>query len=123
MTSGDLIPSDHDRPEPPSLEVEFALVIARMIESAKNSPEDMRQVIYDLARYKLREQLPHANAGEKQRTQHALEIAIRGVEAFSEKRVHVRASGLQSQLNGPGTASTDRRPSSSESIAQVGSRS
>src|SRR5271169_347935 len=123
MTSGDLTPSDPDRPDSPFLEVEFALVIARMIESAKNSPEDMRQVIYDLARYKLRDQLPHANAGEKQRTQHALEIAIRGVEAFSEKRVHVRASGLQSQLNGPSAASADRRLSSPELISQAGSRS
>ena len=118
-TSGDLIPSDYDRPEPPSLEVEFALVIARMIDSLKNNPEDMRQIIYDLARYKLREQLPHANAEEKERTQRALEIAIRGVETFSEKRV----PALQSQLNGPGTASTDRRLSSPELIPQVGPRS
>ena len=117
MTSGDLIPSDHDRPEPPLLEVEFALVIARMIDSVKNSPEDIRQVIYDLARYKLREQLPYATAEEKQRTQQALEIAIRGVEAFSEKRVHI------SQLNGPGTASTDRKLSSPELFPQVGPRS
>jgi hypothetical protein len=117
MTSGDLIPSDHDRPEPPLLEVEFALVIARMIDSVKDSPEDIRQVIYDLARYKLREQLPHANAEEKKRTQQALEIAIRGVEAFSEKRVQI------SQLNGPSTASTDRRLSSPELIPQVGPRS
>ena len=114
MTSGDLIPSDPDGPEPPLLEVEFALVISRMINSVKSSPEDLRQVIYDLARYKLREQLPHANAEEKQRTQRALEIAIRGVEAFSEKRVHI------SQLNGPGTAATDRRLSSPESFPRVG---
>ena len=114
MTSGDLIPSDPDEPEPPLLEVEFALVISRMINSVKNSPEGLRQVIYDLARYKLREQLPHANAEEKQRTQQALEIAIRGVEAFSEKRVHI------SQLNGPGTASTDHRLSSPESFPQIG---
>ena len=91
MTSGDLIPSDHDKPEPPSLEVEFALVISRMIDSVKDRPEDIRQLIYDLDRYKLREQLPQANAKEKRRTQQALEIAIRGVEAFSEKRVYTRA--------------------------------
>jgi hypothetical protein len=117
MTSGDLIPSDHDQPEPPSLEVEFALVISRMIDSVKDSPEDIRQLIYDLARYKLREQLPHANAKEKQRTQQALEIAIRGVEVFSEKRVYTRA--LQSQFNSPGSTSTDRRPSP-DLIPQVG---
>jgi hypothetical protein len=122
MTSGDLIPSDHDGPEPPLLEVEFALVISRMIDSVKNSPEDIRRVIYDLARYKLREQLPHASAEEKQRTQRALEIAIRGVEAFSEKRVHILARALP-QLNTPGTASTDRRLSSPELIPQVGPHS
>jgi hypothetical protein len=117
MTSGDLIPSDHDQPEPPSLEVEFALVISRMIDSVKDRPEDIRQLIYDLARYKLREQLPHANAKEKQRTQQALEVAIRGVEVFSEKRVYTRA--LQSQFNSPGSSSTDRRPSP-DLIPQVG---
>ena len=69
MTSGDLIASDRDRPELASLEVEFALVIARMIDSLKNNPEDMRQAIYELARYKLQEQLPNVNAEEKERTQ------------------------------------------------------
>lgn len=118
MTSGDLIPSDHDKPEPPSLEVEFALVISRMIDSVKDRPEDIRQLIYDLARYKLREQLPQANAKEKRRTQQALEIAIRGVEAFSEKRVYTRA--LQSQFNSPGSSSTDRRRSSPDLIPQMG---
>ena len=117
MTSGDLIPSDHDQPEPPSLEVEFALVISRVIDSVKDRPEDIRQLIYDLARYKLREQLPHANAKEKQRTQQALEVAIRGVEVFSEKRVYTRP--LQSQFNSPGSSSTDRRPSP-DLIPQVG---
>jgi hypothetical protein len=92
-----------------------------MIDSVKNRPEDIRQIIYDLARYKLREQLPHANAEEKQRTQQALEIAIRGVEAFSEKRVYTRA--LQSQFNGAGSTSTDRRLSPPELIPQVGPRS
>jgi hypothetical protein len=122
-SSGDLIPSNHNKPEPPSLEIEFALVIARMIDSVKNSPEDIRQVIYDLARYKLREQLPHANAEEKQHTQQALESAIRGVEAFSEKRVNILAPALQSQLNGHGTASADRRLPVPELIPQVGPRS
>jgi hypothetical protein len=91
MNSSDLIPSDHDRPEPPSLEVEFALVIARMIDSLKNNPEDVRHAIYELARYKLQEQLPNANAEEKERTQQALETAIRGVEAFSEQHVGILA--------------------------------
>jgi hypothetical protein len=58
MNSGDLIPDNLDRSEPASSEVQFALVIARMIDSVRNSPEHMRQAVYDLARYKQQEQLP-----------------------------------------------------------------
>lgn len=123
MTSGRLIPSDHDRPESPSLEVEFALVIARMIDSLKNNPEDMRQAIYELARHKLREQLPNAGAEEKERTEQALETAIRGVEAFSEQHVGILAPALQSQLKGSGTASTAGQLASPELIPQAGHRS
>src|ERR1700730_8284907 len=123
MTSGDLIPSDPDRPEPPSLEVEFALVIARMIDSLKNNPEDVRQAIYELARYKLGEQLPNANAKEKERTQQALETAIRGVEAFSEQHVGILAPALHLKLNGPGTASTAGTRFSPELIPHVAPRS
>jgi len=110
MTSGDLIPSDRDRPELASLEVEFALVIARMIDSLKNNPEDMRQAIYELARYKLQEQLPNVEAGENERTQQALETAIRGVEAFTEQHVGTLAPALHLQLNGPRTASRAGHP-------------
>ena len=106
MTSGDLIPSDRDRPEQASLEVEFALVIARMIDSLKNNPEDMRQAIYELARHKLQDQLPDVNAEEKERTRRALETAIRGVEAFKEQDVGILAAGPRLQLNGPRTASS-----------------
>jgi hypothetical protein len=58
----DLIPNDHDHVEPVANEVQFALVIARMIDTVKNSPEHMRQAVYDLARYKLQEQFTHADA-------------------------------------------------------------
>jgi hypothetical protein len=101
VASSDLIPSDRDRPEPASLEVEFALVLARMIDSLKNNPEDMRQAIYELARHKLQEQFPDVSAEEKDRTQQALETAIRGVEAFTEQRDGVVAPTRQLQLNSP----------------------
>lgn len=120
MTSGDLIPNDQDRPVLASLEVEFALVIARMIDSLKNNPEDVRQAIYELARYKLQEQFPSVNAEEKVRTQQALETAIRGVEAFTEQHVGVLAPALQLQLNGPRTASTAGDLFYPELIPQVG---
>jgi hypothetical protein len=86
MSSDSLIPhGEHDR-ETSSIEVEFALVIARMIETIGSSPDDMRHLVYDLARYKLREQFTHSDARDVVRTQEALETAIRGVEAFSKKQ-------------------------------------
>lgn len=89
MNSGDLVPSNHDRSDPADAEVQFALVIARMIDTVRNSAEDMRQAIYDLARYKLQEQFTHADAKDIRRTQQALESAIRGVEDFSRQHVGI----------------------------------
>ena len=89
MSSGDLIPNDHDHFEPVANEVQFALVIARMIDTVKNSPEHMRQAVYDLARYKLQEQFTHADAKDIQRAQQALETAIRGVEEFSRQQIDI----------------------------------
>lgn len=88
MASEDLIPGNRDRSEPASTEVQFALVITRMIDLVKNSPGDMRQAVYDLARYKLQEQFTHADARHIKQTQQALENAIRGVEEFSKQHVN-----------------------------------
>jgi hypothetical protein len=74
---------------PTSNEVQFALVIARMIDTVKGNPEVMRQTVYDLARYKLHEQFTDANAKDIKRTQQALEIAIRGVEEFSRQQLEI----------------------------------
>jgi hypothetical protein len=120
MTSGDLIPSDRDRPEQASLEVEFALVVARMIDSLKDNPEDTRQAIYELARYKLQEQLPDVTDKEKERTRQALETAIRGVEAFKEKNADIPAPAPRPQLSGPRAASTTGDRYYPELIAPVG---
>jgi len=117
----ELISSDHERPLPvPSLEIEFALVISGMIESVKNNPRDIRQIIFDLARYKLQEQLLDANAEEIERTQQALEAAIRGVEAFSQKRVQILSQEMQS--HGDAIASVDRKPAFPEVVPQIGPR-
>jgi hypothetical protein len=91
MTSGDLKPSDRDQLDPASAEVQFALVIARMIDSVGNNPADMRQAIYDLARYKLQEQFTHDDTTIIRRTEQALENAIRAVEAFSKQHVSIPA--------------------------------
>jgi hypothetical protein len=89
MSPGDLIPNDHDHVEPAANEVQFALVISRMIDTVNNSPEHMRQAVYDLARYKLMEQFTDADATNIQRAQQALETAIRGVEEFSRQQIGI----------------------------------
>ncbi|OAF15432.1 hypothetical protein AYJ54_39310 [Bradyrhizobium centrolobii] len=48
MSSSELVPSDHDRVEAVSNEVQFALVIARMIGTVAHSPEHLRPAVFDL---------------------------------------------------------------------------
>lgn len=85
MSPAELRPSDQSPSDSTSTEVQFALVIARILETAKNDPEYMRQVVYDLARHKLQEQFTHADAADVRRLQSALEAAINGVEQFSRQ--------------------------------------
>jgi hypothetical protein len=66
-------------------EVEFALVLARTIDSIRADPEQLRGAIYELARQKLREQFMDENPSEIVRLTAALEVAIQGVEAHSRK--------------------------------------
>jgi len=118
MSSGDLIPSDHDQSDPASSEVQFALVIARMIETVKDSPEHMRQAVYDLARYKLQEQFTYADTKDIKRTQQALEAAIRGVEEFSKLQIEIppspAAPRLDDRLSPRHLAAPDMGPSARE---------
>lgn len=108
MSSRDLSTSDEDGSEPASAEVHFALVITRMLETVQNHPEHMRQVVYDLARYKLDEQLPHSNTRDFPRAKQALETAIRGVEEFSRQQVSVPLPSAP-QLPGSGLSAA-RQP-------------
>jgi hypothetical protein len=110
MASGDLIPGDPDQLDPASTEVQFALVIARMIDSVRNSPADMRQAIYDLARYKLQDQFTYADAKNVKRTQQALENAIRGVEEFSNRHVGIPAPPSPVRVDDPVTTPTSPGP-------------
>ena len=121
MSSRDLIPNDQDQPDPASNEVQFALVIARMIDTVQNSPEHMRQAVYDLARYKLQEQFTHTDAKDIRRTQQALETAIRGVEEFSRQQFSIPAPSPVPQLGdgGAGTAAGDFPPAEPSPPAQA----
>src|ERR1700750_1219941 len=69
-------------------EVEFALVLSRMIDSVQNDPEHLRATVYELARHKLKEQLNSESSTDSRKLSKSLEVAIQGVEAFSQKDAH-----------------------------------
>ncbi|MGY8681591.1 hypothetical protein Q2941_27955 [Bradyrhizobium sp. UFLA05-153] len=80
-----------------------------MLETVQNHPEHMRQVVYDLARYKLDEQFTHADAQDIRRSKQALETAIRGVEEFSQQQVSIPPPSVP-QLPGSGLAAARQPP-------------
>jgi hypothetical protein len=67
-------------------EVEFALVLSNIIDSLKNDPAHLRSAVYELARIKLQDQLANLDEQEAERLTQSLEIAILGVEDFSNRR-------------------------------------
>jgi hypothetical protein len=75
---------DHNRTVAPyAQEIEYALILSRMINAVNNDPGQVRKTIYEYARAKLKLDTSWAEAGERERLAAALETAIRGVEAFS----------------------------------------
>lgn len=68
------------------IEVDFALVLSRMINSVKADPSQLRSVVYELARTKLQETFREGDIDEAQAMASALEIAIKGVEQFSRRQ-------------------------------------
>src|SRR2546423_13766781 len=88
------------------LEVDFALVIARLIETAKYDPVQLRNSIYELARWKLQDQLAYEHSRERRQMVEALETAIKGVEAFSQRQETVKLAST--------SAPADRDPPSRE---------
>lgn len=85
MSEAKLLPSEGTLAEG-QLEVEFALVLARTIEELDQNPDQLRQIVYDLARLKLLEQFTHSDAKTAKHAQKALETAIAGVEQFVQTR-------------------------------------
>lgn len=86
-----------------STEVDFALVLSRMIDSVSADPEQLRISVYELARHKLQEQIAEEVPDERDRLANALEIAIQGVETHFS-RLEIRALGApegQSRLSLP----------------------
>jgi hypothetical protein len=69
----------------PAQEVEFALILARMINTVKQDPAQLRFTVYELARSKLAGDISWADEAEQKRLLTALEVAIKGVEQFSAR--------------------------------------
>ncbi len=76
-------------------EVDFALVLARVIDDVNQDPAELRRAIYELARIKLQRESwrrdPPLDIGEMRKLTKALETAIERVEAFSSQREEARA--------------------------------
>jgi len=76
-------------------EVDFALVLARVIDDVNQDPAELRRAVYELARIKLQREAwrrdPPLDAGEMRRLTKALETAIDRVETFSSQRDEVRS--------------------------------
>jgi hypothetical protein len=81
---------------PYSQEVEFVLIIARMIKTLKEDPAELRRAAYEIARAKLRD-VSSAEEQENGRLLASLETAIRGVEKFSRQSDHHERPGLADQ--------------------------
>jgi hypothetical protein len=75
----------HDKLESAGKEIEFALLLAELINTVKQDPEQLRLTIYDFARVKLKNDLSWATESERERLLGSLETAIRGVEKFSSR--------------------------------------
>jgi hypothetical protein len=78
------------------LEVEFAVVLSRVIESIEDDPAPLlRNAVYELARIKLRREAwqknPAINLSEVRRLMLALESAIEGVETIYSRHDELRA--------------------------------
>src|SRR5690349_19486566 len=84
MTSKLPQPSSSNHRPANSLEVDFGIVLARMLENLKSDPSELRNAAYELARIKLQKECwlrnPPLTVLEMRRALLALEVAIERVE-------------------------------------------
>jgi hypothetical protein len=82
-------------PSTESSEIDFAIVLSRVIESAQKNPAELRSTIYEIARIKLEQEGLSRNSpiemGEMRQLAIALETAIERVEAVSLRQQEQRA--------------------------------
>src|ERR1035437_3268324 len=96
MASEVVTTDQNEKTSPHSQEVEFALIIARMIDTVKEDPVQLRRAVYEIARAKLRD-ISSTDEQESDRLLASLETAIRGVEKFSLQSDHNERLGLADQ--------------------------
>src|SRR5262245_27081920 len=79
----------------PAPEVDFALVLSRVIGSVSDDPAQLRNVVYELARIRLEREVlqtnPPINPLETRHLTLALESAIERVEAIHSKHDNLKA--------------------------------
>ena len=71
---------DQDRMvSPHAQEIEYALILQRIITNVREDPEQLRLTIYEFARARLKIDTSWAEISERDRLAAALETAIKGV--------------------------------------------
>jgi hypothetical protein len=116
-----MTPKDLTSPRPAaaaSADVEFALVLSRIIDSLKTDPEGLRQSVYELARYKLQEQLKDSPPEQAADALRSLETAIQGVEAFTINNDTVPEKALPPPVSLRASA-LERPPRARVDVAQL----
>ena len=100
-----------DRTPDSSREVEFALMLSRVINSVSKNPDYLRATIYELARHKLKEEFGSESPADVRQLSKSLEVAIKGVEAFNKKQIGVEAAllGLDTLQETPLISAYDSR--------------
>jgi hypothetical protein len=86
-------------------EIEFALILSRMISSVKDEPSQLRAIVYEFARARLQTDTSWAGESERQQISSALEAAIEGVEKFS-----LRYEESESLLSRPSSFGNELAP-------------
>jgi hypothetical protein len=81
----EIVTNANEDPANSSYEIEFALVLSRMIDAAYGDPAQLRSTIYELARVKLRKEVLRGEVDDEARLVNALDVAIRSVESFSKR--------------------------------------
>ncbi len=106
---------------PHAQEVEYALILSHMINTVKDDPSQLRLMIYEFARARLKIDTSWAEKAERERLSTSLETAIQGVEQFSARRedqARLKFSASPAQI-GLGASAAEPPSTSMVAIQQV----